>query len=126
MNGFKLHIVTPESDFYSGIVEYLSADTTDGKIGFLHGASPRVTILSSGVMEIKTSVDVMRVENGEGFICVDGDGITVISESCRFADDAPQSDRYGERMPSDRAYDMARAKIAQSIKNLKSKKQSDL
>ena len=42
MSTFELRIVTPDGLFYSGEVEYLSVQTTDGRVGFMRGALPRV------------------------------------------------------------------------------------
>lgn len=92
MNTFHLKIVTPASDFYTGDIEYMSADTVDGRIGFMRGALPRVCILSSGIIEIKTSVISQRVLCGEGLIVVDPNGITVLSEHCGYEGDGESRD----------------------------------
>ena len=49
MSTFRLHVVTPMRDFYSGEVEYVSVKTPDGREGFLSGALPRVAVLSAEI-----------------------------------------------------------------------------
>ncbi len=119
MKTFLLHIVTPESDFYKGEAEYLSVNTPDGKAGFLSGASPRVLLLSAGEISVKTSVVETRMIVGDGIVSVSGDGITVVTESCRFEGDAEQSDGNNARDESDRNYKRMRAKLASAVKNMK-------
>lgn len=114
MNTFHLKIVTPASDFYTGDVEYMSADTVDGRIGFMRGALPRVCILSSGVIEIKTSVISQRVLCGEGLILVNADGITVLSKHCGYeGDDESRDDVVYD--PNSGEYSAMKADLAASI-----------
>ena len=87
MSTFPLRIITPAGEFYSGEVEYLGATTTDGRIGFMRGALPRVCVLVGGRIDIKTSVIEMSAVSGNGVINIASDGITVVTESCRFSND---------------------------------------
>ena len=87
MNMFSLKILTPTGTFYAGEVDYISADTPDGKVGFLRGAAPRVLILSSGKITVKTSVIDLDIVCGDGMIIVNADGIVVLSEKCRYEND---------------------------------------
>lgn len=124
MKTFLLHIVTPERDFYSGEIEYLSVNTPDGKAGFLCGASPRVLLLSAGEIVVKTSVVETRMTAGDGIVNVTGDGITVVTESCRLADDGENSD---VQAVSDegKEYKRMRAKLATAVKNMRGGDASD-
>lgn len=123
MNTFRLRIVTPASDFYTGDIEYMSADTVDGRIGFMRGALPRVCILSAGVIEIKTSVISQRVLCGDGLISVGRDGITVLSERCRFdGDDEDRSDEMYDEHGG--RYNEMKAELAKSFKKMKKRSHS--
>ncbi len=113
---FKLRIVTPESDFYSGEIEYLCIDTPDGKQGIMRGALPRVIVLSKGRIEIKTSVVDTVILCGDGLVYVSDDGVTILSENCRYED----GDEEVEIAPhDDRTLDTAKAKIAMTVGKMK-------
>lgn len=119
MSAFRFRIITPEREFYSGEIESFTAYAPDGKIGFLHGAMPRIISLSAGKIEFKTSVLCMSAVCGDGLIKIDGDGITVVTESCRFeSDEAPTED---VARSDGSAFDKVKARIASSFKKLKEK-----
>ncbi len=123
MSTFRLHVVTPMRDFYSGEVEYVSVGTPDGREGFLSGALPRVAVLSAGVIEIKTSVIETRIVCGDGLVSVTPSGVTVLSEHCRFEGEAVEDD---ERPVHDDAVKLAKTKLATSIKNIRKRKGTDV
>ena len=116
MKTFHLHIVTPVRDFYSGEIESLTVDTPSGREGFLYGALPRVLILKEGVIEIETAVLQLKVLNGDGFVCVGKDGVTVLSESCMFeGDDAPTDTTGDQAEASLREYKTAKANMTSTF-----------
>ena len=121
MNSFRLHIVTPDSDFYTGDIEYLCVDTPNGKEGFMHGALPRIAVLSAGSIEIKTSVLELKAHCGGGLVYVNRDGITVLTENCRFDGDEDEglSKEEEYKSASDNEYKTAKVKLAQSIKRMR-------
>ncbi|MCM1367293.1 MAG: hypothetical protein NC184_00570 [Roseburia sp.] len=119
MSAFRFRIITPEREFYSGEIEYFAAYAPDGKIGFLHGAMPRIVSLSAGRIEFKTSVLGMSAICGDGLIKIDGDGITVVTESCRFENEPAPTESAAK---SDKTvFDKAKVRIASSFKKLKDK-----
>lgn len=124
MSTFRLNVVTPTRDFYSGEVEYVSIGTPDGREGFLSGALPRVAVLSDGLIEVRTSVLEMRMICGGGIVSVTPDGVTVLTESCRFEDDAPSED--GDTARADESVKLAKAKLGTSIKNMKKRRGTDV
>lgn len=132
MNTFNLRIVTPDGDFYSGEVEYISVDTPDGKVGYLHGAMPRVAVLSAGRMDIKTSVLDIGVACGDGLIYIDSDGITVITGTCRYSDgaqadtDLPVVDENLSDASASGTIEFAKARIISAVKGVKDKNRRDI
>ncbi len=124
MNKFHLHIVTPDKDFYSGDIEYLCVDTPDGKEGFLHGAMPRVVVLCEGSITIKTAVLELTAFCGSGLVCVGDDGVTVLTERCRFSDEenVVDTDTADDGAASLREYRAAKARIASTVSKLRDKK----
>lgn len=123
MSTFRLHVVTPMRDFYSGEVEYVSVETPDGREGFLSGALPRVAVLSAGVIEVKTSVIKTRIICGDGLVSVMPSGVTVLSEHCRFEGDEVEVD---ERPAHDDSVKLAKTKLATSIKKIRKRKGTDV
>lgn len=114
MSTFKIHILTPTSDFYSGEIDYMCVDTPDGKVGLMRGALPRVAAVSAGEIDIKTAVLQLKARCGDGFMTVEKDGVTVLVESCAFDGDEPaQAD--DDREKSMREYKLAKARIATSL-----------
>lgn len=119
-----MNVVTPTRDFYSGEVEYVSIGTPDGREGFLSGALPRVAVLSAGAIEVKTSVLEMRMICGGGIVSVAPDGVTVLTERCRFEGDAAEEQTTAA--PTDGSVKLAKAKLGTSIKNMKKRKGTDV
>ncbi|MCH5162537.1 MAG: hypothetical protein J1G38_03510 [Clostridiales bacterium] len=115
-----MHIVTPSSDFYTGEIEYLCVDTPDGKVGIMHGAISRIAVLSAGCIEIKTPVLEQRAYCGDGLFFVNSDGVTILTEKCRFEgdeeDDAPESEYDAA---SAHAYKTAKAQLAATLKHMR-------
>ncbi len=126
MSTFRLHIVTPTKDFYSGEVEYVSVDTPDGKEGFLKDALPRVAILSRGCIEVKTSVLEMRIICGDGLVSVTESGVTVLSEFCRFEDEDSGDESETGDVLSEEEYKRVKAKLGSSIKNMRKRRGTDV
>lgn len=83
MKAFELKIITPDGLFYSGEAEYLSVQASDGRMGFMRGALPRIESLCAGRVEYKTSVISRAVTCGNGLIRVKKDGVTLITEYAR-------------------------------------------
>ncbi len=120
MSTFELRIVTPEGLFYSGEVEYLSVQTTDGRVGFMRGALPRVGILCAGRVDFKTSVIDKSAECGDGIIRVSADGVTLITQFAE-SEDAPRVQNTDDGELAAREYQAAKVKIAASIKGMREK-----
>ena len=122
-----MHIVTPYSDFYTGDIEYLCVDTPNGKEGFLIGALPRIAVLSAGCIDIKTSVLELKAYCGAGIVCVSADGITVLTEKCRFdgdeEDDGFAVSEYTDAKASE--YKAAKAQLAARIKRMRESADGD-
>ena len=127
MNTFDLKILTPIGSFYSGEVGYLSVDTPDGRVGFLRGAAPRVSILSSGTIIIKTSVIDINIICGDGMIIVNTDGVVILSEKCRYESDAereePSMDEINAKSMTE--HSTIKAARTKAVKNLSDRSASD-
>lgn len=109
---FYVSITTPERNVYSGDIEHLRVNTPEGKIGLLHGALPRVCIISKGDMRIKTAVLDLCAKCGDGVMIVEGDKVKVLTEYCVFDDEAQETEA-AERAGD--PYKLAKAKIASAL-----------
>lgn len=128
MSKFYLRIATPESDFFCGEIEYLSVDTPDGRAGFMRGALPRVAVVSAGYIEISDDGDKKRFDCGDGVLCVDADGVIVVTSYCADSvkDGGVTADGENiERTASDREHDYAKARIMSAMYKLKNKDNTD-
>ncbi len=121
MSSFFLKIATPDRDFFSGKVEYLSVNTPNGREGFMRGAIAKIAVLSAGKIEITVDGQKTAFTCSDGIICVKSDGISLITGFCRNADE-PEVE---EQVSSDKEYKFAKAKIASSIKQLRDKNLPD-
>ena len=107
---------------------YLRIATPDGRAGFMRGALPRVSVVSAGYLEISDEGMRKRFDCGDGLLCVDGDGVTLITSRCA---DREQSTAGGadvknaERAASDREHDYAKARVMSAVYKLKNKDSSD-
>ncbi len=72
----------------------------------------------------------MSAVSGNGVINIASDGITVVTESCRFSNDGSDDvseavERKDDEHASMRDYKRAKAQIASTIKKMKDRNQSD-
>ena len=65
---FKLNIVTPEREFFSGEVQSLVVNTVSGEMGILYRTLPIVTVLQSVFMKISRNVRCMEAANSDDFV----------------------------------------------------------
>lgn len=82
MSTFDLHIATPEDDFYSGEVEYMSFDAPDGRVGIMRGALARIIALKAGRIDIKAPSLEESFYCGDGIVRIDNSGVIVLTSRC--------------------------------------------
>ena len=80
---FKFEIVTPEKVVYSGDVQSISADGTEGSLGVLAGHAPLITELQTSIL---TATDAngktFRFALDRGFLEVMANSVIVLTDSC--------------------------------------------
>lgn len=84
-NLLKLEIVTPDRSFFSGDVEMVVVRTTEGDIGVLFDHEPLVAPLSVGAVRIKQDGKFRAAACSGGFISVDEDIATIITDTAEWA-----------------------------------------
>ncbi|MCE5236601.1 MAG: ATP synthase F1 subunit epsilon [Eubacteriales bacterium] len=82
---FRLSVITPEREFFSGDAESLTVETIDGQICVLANHEPLVTALNVGVLKIvKRGGEVLRATHTEGFMQVNRDSVTLLAQACEW------------------------------------------
>lgn len=78
----KLHfsLVSPERELFSGQVDQVDAEGTDGAFGVLAGHAPFMTALKEGQVHVHQDGKVTVFEVRGGFADVTPEGLTILAE----------------------------------------------
>lgn len=117
---FRLEVISPERIFYSGDVEMLELNTTEGEIGIYADHIPLTTIIAPGVMTItETGSQLKQAAVLEGFMEITQEKVTVLAQSCEWPEEidtnrAQEARARAERRlkSSDENINMSRAELA--------------
>lgn len=77
---FKLHIVTPEGQFYEGAASMVELTTTEGDIGVYRNHIPMTAIVAPGVLKIHEAGGVKEAALMSGFIEILPEKIVIMAE----------------------------------------------
>lgn len=86
-NLFKLRIVSPDREFYSGDVEMVEMKTTEGDIGVLKGHIPLTAVAAPGALRIHEKDEVKEAVLIEGIIRIMQDNVTILAEDCQWPEE---------------------------------------
>ena len=90
---FKVEVLTPEGEVFSGEVVMVSTRTTVGSIGVLANNEPLLGMLEPTELRLyKTESDIERYAQGEGYLQVSSDGVLVLVEEAMRPEDLNASD----------------------------------
>jgi len=90
---FKVEVLTPEGEVFSGEVVMVSTRTTVGSIGVLAHHEPLLGMLEPTELRLyKTESDIERYAQGEGYLQVSSDGVLVLVEEAMRPEDLNASD----------------------------------
>ena len=90
---FKVEVLTPEGEVFSGEVVMVSTRTTVGSIGVLAHHEPLLGMLEPTELRLyKTESDIERYAQGEGYLQVSADGVLVLVEEAMRPEDLNASD----------------------------------
>ncbi len=108
-------VATPEREVYRGEADFLVAPGVAGELGILPKHSPLLSALAAGELRIKHGEEVDEVFVSGGFIEVQPDIVTVLSDSAERAHDideaaAKEAERKAQEMLADRKEDIDYAK----------------
>jgi F-type H+-transporting ATPase subunit epsilon len=74
-------IISPEATVFEGEADMVVAPAWDGEVGVLRGHAPMLVLLGAGEMRITKEGTLQRFRVVGGFMQVDDDVVTVLSES---------------------------------------------
>ncbi len=81
MSQLQVELVAADRQVWSGEASQVSARSVDGDIGILPGHSPLLVILAEGEVRIHGERGVQTATVDGGFLSVDHDRVTIISEA---------------------------------------------
>ena len=117
---FQLEVISPERVFYTGDVEMVELNTTEGEIGIYAGHIPLTTIVAPGVMTITESAGQLKEAAVlEGSMEITPEKVTILAQSCEWPDEidfhrANEAKARAERRikSADQSVNMSRAELA--------------
>lgn len=122
----RLRIVTPSKELYNDNADMVIMRGTSGDIGVLKGHQPLTTTLGYGLLKIKNGEKELISTLFGGFVDVQPDVITIITDSAEWLDDIDikraedAKKRAEERLNSKGAnIDFLRAELALKRANLR-------
>lgn len=115
---FLLEIVTPDRVFFNEEVERTVVRTKDGDLGILSDHIQMVSQIAVGRIKIKTNDKVLEAALGGGFIKVDLEKTTILTDSAEWPEEididraTAAKKRAEERLGKKEGINVARAEIA--------------
>lgn len=107
---FKLEIVTPERNFFSGEVEMIVLKTPDGEMGILYGHLPMVVAVGIGPIKIKRNGEWLEAVLTDGFLEVKQEKTVILVDTAEWPDEV---DINRARAAKERAEERLHSKISQ-------------
>lgn len=87
MSEFLLEIITPEKQFFKGLVETVVCETPSGLIGILKGHQPMVASLNVGEITLTQKGVRRNAFIAEGFMEVRPDEVVIFSQRCEWPEE---------------------------------------
>lgn len=91
MAELDVRVVSADREVWTGTASQVIAKTIEGEIGILRGHQPMLAILSDGQVRVSTtSGDKVSVDAEGGFLSVDHDAVTIVSDRAAIVTDAAE------------------------------------
>ncbi len=87
VNTFKLEVLTPRREFYSGEVEAVTFLLEDGEMTVLATHEPMLAALKIGELRIKTAEGWKNAFASDGFVEVRPDETLIFVQACEWPED---------------------------------------
>lgn len=118
-NTYKLIILTPEREFYTGEVSELIVGSTEGAIGILANHMPLVTTLRPSISEIvEKDGNKLKAFTSSGILEVKGNEVTMLCDACEWPEEIDKKraeeakKRAEKRIDQKTGVDIKRAELA--------------
>lgn len=99
----RLEIVTPEKKTFSEEVEQVVLPGVEGEFGVLPGHEPLVTQITPGELVITQAGQVLHLAVGEGFVRVEPNRVSVLTDMALKADDINETEAEEARRRAEEA-----------------------
>ena len=84
---FKLQVVTPDKEFYTGEASMVELTTTEGQIGVYANHIPLTAIVAPGILRIHEDSEVKKAALQAGFIEILPEEIRILAEVVEWPED---------------------------------------
>ena len=85
---FRLEVIAPDRVFYSGEVDMVEYNTTEGEVGVYANHIPMTQIIAPGELIITESESSKKhAALHTGFVEVEGDKVTILTEAVEWPED---------------------------------------
>lgn len=81
----QFSLVSPERELFSGLVDQVDAQGTEGGFGVLAGHAPFMTALAEGIVRVHNDGTIRSFEVHGGFADVTPEGLTILAEHAQEA-----------------------------------------
>lgn len=86
-NCMRLHIITPNRDFYQGDVTMVELTTTVGNIGIYPNHIPLTAVIAPGVLRIHEQEKTLEAALLSGFITILPEEVIIMAETVEWPDE---------------------------------------
>lgn len=119
MSVIKLSILTPQKEFYNGMVKSLTTESIEGHVEVLPGHIPMIALLKPSITDF-TDADGKKLTSftSTGVLRVDEEGIVLLTDAAEWPQDIDKEraqkakERSEERLKQVKGVDMDRAQLA--------------
>ena len=115
---FRLEIIEPDGIFYTGDVEMVEYNTTEGEVGVYAGHIPMTQIIAPGILTITAGDEEKKATLLSGFVEITEDKVSILAEAAEWPDQIDVAraeaarDRAQKRLEEKGGADLLRAEIA--------------
>ncbi len=102
----KLHIITPNRDFYQGDVTMVELTTTEGQIGIYPNHIPLTAVVSPGVLKIHEEGQTLEAALLSGFVTIFPEEVIIMAETVEWPDEIDFSRAEEARVRAERRITM--------------------
>lgn len=86
MKTFHFTLSTPDAVLFDDEAELVSFETPDGEIGVMANHMPLVSLISPGIMTIKSKSGDQTLATGEGFVKTSDNKVQAFAQTAEFAE----------------------------------------